>query len=138
MNKVLRKSKKCVKELEKLGVICLNKNTETGAELNAQIIVEIVEDLLVRIDKERYDMCKNDEAKLIDKLIISSVGEENLISKFNDDFKKDIIKKYFCLDDPELIFRTYCFVINYEKKAELDQEALKQINEGKFKNYLYN
>ena len=71
------------------------------------------------MDRERYEALKNDKQKLLHEIIVSSIGNDDLIYNFSDDFKMAIIKQFIVLDDQELILGTYCFITNYGKIQEL-------------------
>ncbi|MBC8059967.1 MAG: hypothetical protein H7Y18_04800 [Clostridiaceae bacterium] len=132
MNKIIKETIKTAKGLQRKGIIYLDDSIDIGAEANYQVIAAIVVDLNILMDEEKYEALKSDKEKLLQEIVLSSSCEDDLIYGFSDDFKMHIIKQFIDLENPELIWGTYCFITNFVKLQELHEKALIQIKEEKF------
>ena len=89
------------------------------------------------MDKEHYDLIKDNREDLIYELAISSFKDEELISEIDIKLMEYIIKEYIDFRDPFLIEDIYIFSVRMDKMQNLYNRALKQIKQGKFKNYIF-
>lgn len=89
------------------------------------------------MDEKTYEILKDDKEKLIYEIVISSLGQDDLIYSLSENFKINLIKKFIVLDNPELICGTYCFITNIVEPTMLYEKALIQIKEKKFRNIIF-
>ncbi|WP_446898906.1 hypothetical protein ACSVC9_03100 [Clostridium sp. LBM24168] len=115
----------------------MSDDIELRVEPNYQALALIIEDVDITMDKEYYDSIKDNRENLIYELAVSSFKDEELISKIDIKLMKHIIKNYIDFKDPFLIEDTYIFSVRMDKMQNLYRKALKQIKEGKFKNYIF-
>ncbi|WP_195603703.1 hypothetical protein [Clostridium tyrobutyricum] len=137
MNKNLRDTIRLVKKLQRKDLLYMSDDIELRVEPNYQALALIIEDVDITMDKEYYDSIKDNRENLIYELAVSSFKDEELISKIDIKLMKHIIKNYIDFKDPFLIEDTYIFSVRMDKMQNLYRKALKQIKEGKFKNYIF-
>lgn len=136
MNKNLKKTIKIAKKLQRKELLYINDSIGLEAEPNYQIVASIVESFNLGMNKKNYHLINNKE-DLIHELAISSFKEDELISEIDIELMEYIIKEYIDIKDPVLIGDSYVFTTRMDKLQNLYKIALKQIEEGKFKNYIF-
>jgi len=137
MNKNLKESIKRVKELQKKGLVYIPDDLEGTVEPNYQLLAAIIENMNIGMSRDDYNRMRNDEEMLIYELALSSFSEKDLISEQDIEFKEKIIKEYVDVSEPVLICDSYCFTLKFDLLQEIYEKALKQIKDGKFKNYIF-
>lgn len=137
MNKNLRHAIRTVKELQKKELLYMSDDIGLKVEPNYQVLASIIEDVDLSMDKEYYDKIKNNSEDLIYELVISSFKDDDFISEADIELMEYIIKEYIDVKAPFLFEDTYMFNVKMDKLQSLYEKALKQIKEGKFKNYLF-
>lgn len=137
MNKNLRHAIRTVKELQRKELLYMSDNIAFEVEPNYQVLALIIEDVDLSMDKEYYDKIKNNSEDLIYELVISSFKDDDFISEADIELMEYIIKEYIDVKAPFLFEDTYIFNVKMDKLQSLYEKALKQIKEGKFKNYLF-
>ena len=137
MNKNLRHAIRTVKELQRKELLYMSDDIGLKVEPNYQVLALIIEDVDLSMDKEYYDKIKNNSEDLIYELVISSFKDEDFISEADIELMEYIIKEYIDVKAPFLFEDTYMFNVKMDKLQNLYEKALKQIKEGKFKNYLF-
>lgn len=142
MNKNLRHAIRTVKELQRKELLYMSDDIRLKVEPNYQVLASIIEDVDLSMDKEYYDKIKNNSEDLVYELVISSFKDDDFISEANIELmeyiiKEYIIKEYIDVKAPFLFEDTYMFNVKMDKLQSLYEKALKQIKEGKFKNYLF-
>ena len=138
MDKSLRDTIRLVKKLQRKDLLYMCDDIELREEPNYQVLALIIEDVHLTMDKEHYDLIKDNREDLIYELAISSFKDEELISEIDIKLMEYIIKEYIDFRDPFLIEDIYIFSVRMDKMQNLYKKALKQIKEGKFKNYIFN
>ncbi|QCH27830.1 hypothetical protein [Clostridium tyrobutyricum] len=138
MDKNLKDTIRMAKKLQRKDLLYLSGDIELRVEPNYQVLALIIEDVDITMDKEYYDLIKDNREDLIYELAVSSFKDEELISEIDIKLMEHIIKKYIDFKDPFLIEETYIFSVRMDKMQNLYKKALKQIKEGKFKNYIFN
>ena len=126
------------KKLQRKDLLYMCDDIELRVEPNYQVLALIIEDVHLTMDKEHYDLIKDNREDLIYELAISSFKDEELISEIDIKLMEYIIKEYIDFRDPFLIEDIYIFSVRMDKMQNLYKKALKQIKEGKFKNYIFN
>ena len=137
MNKNLRDAIRTVKELQRKELLYMSDDIGLKVEPNYQVLASIIEDVDLSMDKEYYDKIKNNSEDLIYELVISSFKDDDFISEADIELMEYIIKEYIDVKAPFLFEDTYMFNVKMDKLQNLYEKALKQIKEGKFKNYLF-
>ncbi|MEA4826900.1 MAG: hypothetical protein VB130_09735 [Clostridium sp.] len=137
MDKKLKDTLKTVKKLHKKELIYLHDSIGLETEPNYQVLVTLVEELNLTMNKEDYDLAKNNKEEFIYELALLSLEEKALISEEDIEFMEFLIQEYVDTEDPILIEDTYVFTTKMDKVKELYDKALKQIDEGKFKNFIF-
>ncbi|EHN13409.1 hypothetical protein [Clostridium sporogenes] len=136
MDKKLKETITIVKKLQRKELLYMNDSIGVEVEPNYQVVAAILESLNLIMDKEFYD-CINDEEELIYELAISNFKDDNFISEIDIELIKYVIKQYVDTKDPVLINNIYAFTVKMDKLENLYKRALNQIEEGKFKNYIF-
>lgn len=137
MNKDLRDAIRTVKELQRKELLYMSDDIGLKVEPNYQMLASIIEDVDLSMGKEYYDKIKNNSEDLIYELVMSSFKDDDFISEADIELMEYIIKKYIDVKAPFLFEDTYMFNVKMDKLQSLYEKALKQIKEGKFKNYLF-
>ncbi|MBV4417481.1 hypothetical protein [Clostridium tyrobutyricum] len=137
MNKDLRDAIRTVKELQRKELLYMSDDIGLKVEPNYQMLASIIEDVDLSMGKEYYDKIKNNSEDLIYELVMSSFKDDDFISEADIELMEYIIKKYIDVKAPFLFEDTYMFNVKMDKLQNLYEKALKQIKEGKFKNYLF-
>jgi len=137
MNKNLRDAIRTVKELQRKELLYMSDDIGLKVEPNYQVLASIIEDVDLSMDKEYYDKIKNNSEDLIYELVMSSFKDDDFISEADIELMEYIIKEYIDVKAPFLFEDTYMFNVKMDKLQNLYEKALKQIKEGKFKNYLF-
>ncbi|RMD03209.1 hypothetical protein D9O40_03440 [Clostridium autoethanogenum] len=137
MNKNLRHAIRTVKELQRKELLYMSDDIRLKVEPNYQLLASIIEDVDLSMDKEYYDKIKNNSEDLIYELVMSSFKDDDFISEADIELMEYIIKEYIDVKAPFLFEDTYMFNVKMDKLQSLYEKALKQIKEGKFKNYLF-
>lgn len=137
MNKNLKDTFNLAKGVCRKDLLNLNYNIELTIEPNYQALALLVEELNIIMDKEKYELIKDDKERLIYEMALLTFNEKKLISHSNIEFKERIIKEYIDVDNTVLIDDQYCFIIKINKLQKLYNKAYKQIVEGKFKNVIF-
>jgi len=137
MDKKLKEAIKVAKSLHKKKLIYMSDSIDLQIEPNYQVLVAIVENLNLTIEKKFYDSIKEEEdyeeEDMLYELTLLNFSEKDLISEDDIEFMGTIIKEYVDIEDPILIEDTYVFNIKLDKLQNLYEKASKQIEEGKFK-----
>ncbi|MCD3234382.1 hypothetical protein IRP63_08905 [Clostridium botulinum] len=105
-------------------------------EPNYQVVAAIVESLNLIMDKKFYD-CINNEEELIYELAISNFKDDDFISEIDIELIKYAIKQYVDTKASVLINNIYVFTTKMGRLGNLYKRALNQIEEGKFRNYIF-
>lgn len=137
MNKNLRHAIRTVKELQRKELLYMSDDIGLKVEPNYQMLASIIEDVDLSMGKEYYDKIKNNSEDLIYELVMSSFKDDDFISEADIELMEYIIKEYIDVKAPFLFEDTYMFNVKMDKLQNLYEKALKQIKEGKFKNYLF-
>jgi hypothetical protein len=137
MDKNFKNTIRLVKKLQRKDILYMSDDMELRVEPNYQVLALIIEDVHLTMDKEHYDLIKDNREDLIYELVISSFKDEEFISEIDIKLMEHIIKEYIDFKDPFLIEETYIFSVRMDKMQNLYKKALKQIKEGKFKNYIF-
>lgn len=137
MNKILKENIKRAKKLQKKGLVYIPDDLEGTVEPNYQLLAAIIENINIGMSRDYYNKMRSDEGKLIYELALSSFNEEELISEQDIEFKEKIIRTYIDVSDPVLICNSYCFTPKFDLLQGIYEKALKQIKDGKFKNYIF-
>lgn len=136
MNKKLKETIKIAKKLQRKELLYMSDSIGFETEPNYQVAASIVESLNLIMDKEIYDFINNQE-ELIYELAISNFKDDNFICEVDIELMEYIIDQYIDVKDPVLIEDTYIFTTKMDKLQNLYEQALNQIEEGKFKNYIF-
>lgn len=136
MDKHLKETIKTVKSLQKKGLLYMRDSIGLEVEPNYQVLVSIVENLNLVMDKEVYDLINNRE-ELIYELALLGFKEDDLIDDTDIEFMEYIIKEYIDVKNPVLVEGFYIFTIEMDKLQNVYEKALKQIKEEKFKNCIF-
>lgn len=137
MDNNLKEILKIAKNLHKKELVYLHDSINLQVEPNYQLLCSIVEELNLTMNKEAYELIKESQDELINELALLAFNEDALVSKEDIGFMGTIIKEFIDIDNPMLIDNTYVFTIQFDKLQELYDKALKQIGEGKFKNFIF-
>ncbi|WP_338433243.1 hypothetical protein [Clostridium tyrobutyricum] len=137
MDKNLKNTIRLVKKLQRKDILYMSDDIELRVEPNYQVLALIIEDVHLTMDKEYYDSIKDNREDLIYELAVSSFKDEELISEIDIKLMEHIIKEYIDFRDPFLIEDIYIFSVRMDKMQNLYNRALKQIKQGKFKNYIF-
>ncbi|CAB1253410.1 hypothetical protein [Clostridium tyrobutyricum] len=137
MDKNLKNTIRLVKKLQRKDILYMSDDMELRVEPNYQVLALIIEDVHLTMDKEHYDSIKDNREDFIYELAISSFKGEKLISEIDIKLMEHIIKEYIDFRDPFLIEDIYIFSVRMDKMQNLYNRALKQIKQGKFKNYIF-
>ena len=137
MYKNLKNTIRLVKKLQRKDLLYMNDDVELSVEPNYQVLALIIEDVDITMDKEYYDSIKDNREDFIYELAISSFKGEKLISEIDIKLMEHIIKEYIDFRDPFLIEDIYIFSVRMDKMRNLYNRALKQIKQGKCKNYIF-
>lgn len=137
MDKNLKNTIRLVKKLQRKDILYMSDDMELRVEPNYQVLALIIEDVHLTMDKEHYDLIKDNREDLIYELAVSSFKDEELISEIDIKLMEHIIKEYIDFRDPFLIADIYIFSVRMDKMQNLYNRALKQIKQGKFKNYIF-
>lgn len=136
MDKHLKETIKTVKSLQKKDLLYMRDSIDLEVEPNYQALASIVENLDLVMSKGCYGLINNRE-ELIYELALLSFKEDDFIDDMDIEFMEYIIKEYIDVKDPVLVEGFYIFTIEVDKLQNLYEKALKQIKEGKFKNYIF-
>jgi hypothetical protein len=137
MDKNLKDTIRMAKKLQRKDLLYMCDDIELRVEPNYQVLALIIEDVHLTMDKEHYDLIKDNREDLIYELAVSSFKDEELISEIDIKLMEYIIKEYIDFRDPFLIEDIYIFSVRMDKMQNLYNRALKQIKQGKFKNYIF-
>lgn len=137
MDKNLKDTIKAAKNLQKEGLIYLNDSVDLEVEPNYQILALIIENLEQLMDREKYELVKNDEEKLIQELALLNFNENDLIYDGYLEFLENMIREYIDISCPMLYEDFYTFFAKRDKLDEIYEKAALQIKEGKFKNIIF-
>lgn len=137
MDKNLKNTIRLVKKLQRKDILYMSDDIELRVEPNYQVLALIIEDVDITMDKEYYDSIKDNREDLIYELAVSSFKDKDFISEVDIKLMEHIIKEYVDFRDPFLIEDIYIFSVRMDKMQNLYNRALKQIKQGKFKNYIF-
>lgn len=137
MDKNLKDTIKAAKNLQREGLIYLNDNVDLEVEPNYQILIMIINNLKKLMDKEKYELVKNDEEKLIHELALLNFNENDLIRDEDLEFMENMTREYIDISNPILNRGDYLFCPILYKLFEIYEKASLQIKEGKFKNIMF-
>ncbi|AKN33782.1 hypothetical protein Ccar_24330 [Clostridium carboxidivorans P7] len=137
MDKNLKDTISAAKNLQKEGLIYLNDSIDLEVEPNYQILAMIIHNLNDMIDREKYELVKNDEKKLIHELALLNFNENDLICDDDVEIMENMTREYIDILDPILYEDVCVFFPKAGKLAEIYGKASTQIEEGKFKNIIF-
>lgn len=136
MDKNLKETIRIVKGLRRKELLYMSDSIGLEVEPNYQVVAVIVESLNLTMNREDYDFISN-KKEFINELAISSFKQDDFISEIDTKLLRYVIKQYVDIEDPVLIEDTYIFTTKMDKLQNLYKKAFKQIQEGKFKNYIF-
>lgn len=125
---------KTVKSLKKKGIIYYN---EEDLELNCQIEMWLAENVCSDIPEVQYQKLKNDKKLLLLWLAKSSAKDNGFKGSCSIKILMGIIDTYYDLDDSICIGKIRAFMPNFNAYKNICDKAWKQIEDGKFKNMMF-
>lgn len=137
MDGSLKAKIKTLKKFHKKGALDLDDNINLDVEVNYQILINIIEELNLIMDKDHYEEFQDDRNMLVYELALLEFDEEQSLSESEVSSMIDIIKEYIDVDNPVLIFEQYMFVVKNDSLQELYKKALTQIKNKVFSNIIF-
>ncbi|WP_027625016.1 hypothetical protein [Clostridium lundense] len=95
--------------------------------------------VLIVVNLETYNKCKDNKVKLLILLALTSFNEEGKDTFETEEVIKriNIIAKYFNINSPEIIDNAVYFKPDMNKMKELLQKSMTEIKENKMENVLF-
>lgn len=137
MNKNSKENITRLKGLKSKGLVYFTDDLEADIEPNYQLLALLIENINIEIGRDLYCSLNGNEENLINELALLTFKDEDLISDADIEFKENLIKMYIDVSNPVLICGSYCFLPKFNSLEVVYDKALKQIKDGKFKNYIF-
>ncbi len=90
MDKNLKDTISAAKSLQEKGLMYLNDSVGLEAEPNYQILALIIDKLKLLMDREKYELVRNNEEKLIYEIALLNFNENDLIDDEDVEFMKKL------------------------------------------------
>lgn len=95
--------------------------------------------VLIAVNLETYNKCKDNKVKLLILLALASFKDENKDTFETDEVIKriNIIAKYFNINSPEIIDKAVYFKPDMNKIRELLEKSITEVKENKVENVIF-
>ncbi|MFA9396858.1 MAG: hypothetical protein ACERKV_01140 [Clostridiaceae bacterium] len=125
------------KTLKELNFIYFAGDDYLDAELNYQILLMQLSDFKPCIPRDRYLKIKHSKKMIVEELAASILNQDVVMIVQDMESAKNVIINYFSTKKFVIIEDKYFSCVQSKKIKKLSHKAFKQIEEGKFRNYVF-